>query len=397
MCAEAAGVYVHVPFCSAICPYCDFAVVRNRRSAHHGFVSALIAEVASRRDEIDGIGVVDTIYFGGGTPSVLGERHLAALLAVIDRAFDLAADTLIFFEANPEDVSAQSLAAWRALGIRVLTLGVQALDDPSLRFLGRRHTAEEARAAIEHALESGFDTVSFDLIYGLPDQSLDGWTKTLDRAAGLGSQHLSCYQLTIEPRTPFARDVESGALVVPTDSQQADYFFVAHERLAHHGFVGYEVSNLARARRHRSKHNQKYWRHVPYLGFGPSAHSFDGRTRRWNERHLSRWQRSLTTLETAIAGEETLSKEQLAIEAVLLGLRTRDGIELEDCRRRFGVDLIAGNEAHVRRQVEAGLLRYRESPSGSRVLAPTLHGMAVADSLTIEWTIDSEPSPPSSR
>lgn len=379
----AAGVYIHVPFCSAICPYCDFAVVRDQQTAHAGYVASLIAEMAARAGEIAALGPVDTIYFGGGTPSVLADADLEALLAALAEHFDLAADTVVFFEANPEDVDAQRLAAWRALGVRVLTLGVQALDDASLRFLGRRHSAAAARRAIEAALGAGFDTVSFDLIYGLPDQRPQTWARSLDAAIALAPDHLSCYQLTLEPATPFARRAARGEPMTLPERRQAGLFFLTHERLGGHGLEGYEVSNFARAAGHRSRHNQKYWRHVPYLGLGPSAHSFDGRVRRWNERHIRRWQQRLAKDGSAVAGSERLSRAQLAFESLMLGLRTRAGVDLAACRARFGVDLVAGNEARLERDTAAGLLRL----AGDQLL-PTLRGMAVADTLAGDWAID---------
>lgn len=385
---DAAGVYVHVPFCSAICPYCDFAVVRDRRSAHTSFVAALIDELMARQDEIERLGTVDTIYLGGGTPSVLGTEHLESVLGALFERLDLATECAIFLEANPEDVDARRLGTWRALGIRVLTLGVQALDDASLAFLGRRHSADQARSAVLSAVAAGFDTVSFDLIYGLPRQSAESWSRTLDQAAGLGAEHISCYQLTIESNTPFARQAAHGSLSPLPDRLQADLFFLTHQRLGEHGFEGYEVSNLARTPRHRSRHNQKYWRHLPYLGIGPSAHSFDGRVRRWNERHLHRWHRRLVEDGTAEAGRERLSDVQLATEALMLGFRTHQGVDLEACRRRFGFDLLSGNRQRVEQWLDDGLLDRRTGTDGGLRLAPSLRGMAVADSLASQWILD---------
>lgn len=379
---DAAGVYVHVPFCSDICPYCDFAVVRNRAHAHPAYVASLVAELAARADEVAALGQVDTIYFGGGTPSVLRAAALEALIEALRAHCDLADDTVLMLEANPEDIDATRLAAWRALGIGVLSLGVQSLDEASLRFLGRRHTAAQACRAIELALEAGFDTVSFDLIYGLPEQQPADWERTLEQAIALGPDHLSCYQLTLEPRTSFARQAARHAFTPLPNSRRADLFFLTHDHLGAHGFDGYEVSNFARAAHHRSRHNQKYWRHIPYLGLGPSAHSFDGCIRAWNERHVRRWQRRLAETGSGQAGSERLTGRQLALEALMLGLRTRRGVDLGATRARFCVDLMSGNQARLDRLSAEGLL----VRTGDRLCA-TLRGMAVADRLAREWTI----------
>jgi oxygen-independent coproporphyrinogen-3 oxidase len=377
-----AGLYVHVPFCSAICPYCDFAVLVGTDAKRQAFVHSLSDEISLRADEIRALGAIDTVYFGGGTPSLLPRGDLESILDAIRQTATLAADTRVFLEANPEDVDEARLTSWRALGIHTLTLGVQALDDDALRFLGRRHNAADARRAVRLALEAGFETVSFDLIYGLPGQSVQRWRRTLDQAVELGPQHLSCYQLTIEPRTFFARAVDQGTLVPVVESIQAELFRCTHEHLRAHGYSPYEVSNFARGHQHRSRHNQKYWHHVPYVGLGPSAHSFDGRSRSWNERHLARWQQRLRAGDTAIAGCETLGPHGLALEIVMLGLRTTAGIDLGHCQRRFGFDLAAGNRGRIDRWVADGLL-IRE---GDR-LRPTLSGLAVADTLASTWQL----------
>ncbi len=260
--------------------------------------------------------------------------------------------------------------------MRTLSLGVQSFDDAELRFLGRRHTGAQARAAIHAARAAGIETVSFDLIYGLPGQTAEGWRKTLAEAVALDPDHLSCYQLTVHEGTPFFVRRERGRLVEAPEPVQAELFEITHAYLADAGWPGYEVSNFARSREHRSRHNSKYWRHVPYLGLGPSAHSFDGSSRWWNERNLAAWQTRVAAGEKPIAGSEALSRDDLAFEALMLALRTTDGLNLHDFRERYGVDLATTDGETIERLTREGLL----GCAGSR-LAPTRRGLAVADSL----------------
>jgi putative oxygen-independent coproporphyrinogen III oxidase len=385
------GLYLHVPFCSAICPYCDFSVLTGGPAVRAGFVARLIEEAGLWADEPWSF---DTVYFGGGTPSALAPGELARILEAVRVAFDVRPEAWIFLEANPEDVTPESVRAWRGLGVRTLSLGVQSFAAGALAFLGRRHGPEEARRSVETAREAGFDTVSVDLIYGLPDEGPAAWRRTLEEAVRLGPDHLSCYQLTLHEGTPFGFRRDRGELAELPEPAQADLFTLTHAFLADAGYPGYEVSNFARSPEHQSRHNRKYWDHTPYLGLGPSAHSFstpppdlpprgegptprESRPRRWwNERKLGPWERRVEAGERPVAGGEELSPADLALEALMLGLRTAEGIDLARFRERYGVDLLKSNEPLVERLVGEGLLR-----DVAGALAPTLAGLAVADSL----------------
>jgi len=371
--AERAGLYVHVPFCSAICPYCDFAVRTGRPRDLERYLRALLAEVLLWSQE--GF-AFDTVYFGGGTPSLLETEALAHLLESVHEALAVETGAPVFLEANPEDVDRERLAAWREMGVRFLSLGVQTFDGAALRFLGRRHTPDQARRAAERALEAGFETVSLDLIYGLPDQGTESWRRDLENAVRLGPQHLSCYQLTVHEGTHFGRLRERGRLPESPRGAQADLFLLTHTVLEEAGLPGYEVSNFAAAPEHRSRHNEKYWTHAPYLGLGPSAHSFRGARRWWNDRDWRDWADHLDQGRRPVAGSERLDRGQLALEAFMLGMRRREGTDLVRFRERYGVDLEQRNGALFSRLEEEGLV-HRE---GDR-LVPTLHGLAVADSL----------------
>ena len=389
------GLYLHVPFCSAICPYCDFSVMHAAAPARRRFASRLEAEVALAASDWPDPRPFDTVYFGGGTPSQLAPEELGRVLGACRAHLEFATPApWIFLEANPEDVTAEACAAWRRLGVRTLSLGVQSFSDEALRFLGRHHTARQARAVVEVALAAGFDTVSIDLIFGLPGQTEEDWRRELATAVELGPQHLSCYQLTIHPGTRFGVKAKHGLLAELPEDDQATLFELTHRFLADAGFAAYEVSNFARSDAHQSRHNRKYWDHTPYLGLGPSAHSLavsEGSSpaarRWWNERGTPRWERRLAVGERPVEGQEVLSAKNLRAEALLLGLRTTAGIDLDGFRARYGVDLLAANDTLVARLVDEGRIVVRDDPKGGLRLAPTLSGLAVADGLAAAFEL----------
>ncbi len=378
--AEAAGIYLHMPYCSAICPYCDFAVRVGRRDKHPAFVDALIEEMG-----LYGATILefDTIYFGGGTPSLLAPEELACILDAIRSIFRLRADTRIFLEANPEDVSVDSLTAWLRLGIGTLSLGVQSLEAEDLEYLGRRHSAAQARRSVELALAAGFETVSVDLIYGRPGQDISAWRRSLARAVSLEPHHLSCYELTIHDKTTFGKRRARGELTELADDVKAEFFLFTHNFLNAAGYPGYEVSNFARDPSHHSRHNMKYWNHTPYLGFGPSAHSFDGRRRWWSERLLPRWQEKVSAGHRAEAGSEYLTAEQLATEALMLGLRRCAGIDMKRFHQRYGVDLGTINRLLIDVLAAQGQLEV----DADRIF-PTIKGLAIADKLASAFELE---------
>lgn len=376
---EPAGLYLHVPFCSAVCPYCDFAVQTGSAEDRARFVGSLTQEIGLWADWTL---LIDTVYFGGGTPSLLSPAQLETLLATLQRDLPLQPDARIFLEANPEDVTADRVRAWDDLGIGTVSLGVQSFDDEELRFLGRRHSAAEAATAVSRCLEAGFPTVSVDLIFGLPGQTSASWQQNLNRVVELAPQHVSCYQLTIKDGTNFARRRWQGRLDELGEDQQADLLELTHATLNAAGWQAYEVSNFARSPEHRSLHNLKYWHHAPYLGLGPSAHSFDGRRRWWNERTLCAYSQRIGGGERPVAGSENLDDADLALESLMLGLRTTVGIDLNAFRNRFHVDLLDANRKLVRASVAAGYLRLADGR-----LRPTVAGLAVADGLATRFSL----------
>jgi putative oxygen-independent coproporphyrinogen III oxidase len=362
--------------------------------ARQGFTSRLVAEVALAAPTWRDPRPFDTVYFGGGTPSQLHADELARILDACRRQLAFATPApWIFLEANPEDVTPQSCAEWRALGVRTLSLGVQSFSDEALRFLGRRHGGRQALEAVEMALAAGFDTLSIDLIFGLRGQTAEDWRLDLATAVSLQPQHLSCYQLTIHPRTRFGVMARHGQLSELPEEDQAALFDLTHRFLEDAGWPAYEVSNFARSPLHQSRHNRKYWDHTPYLGLGPSAHSLaasdaDATARRWwNERNTPRWATRVAAGERPVEAQEVLGPKELAEESLLLGLRTTAGIDLDRLKARFGVDLLALNVALVARLVAEGRIVVRAEPQGGQRLVPTLSGLAVADGLAAAFDL----------
>ncbi len=368
-----AGLYLHVPFCTRVCPYCDFAVRTGDAEKRRSYIEALLEEIDLHAGTAP---TFDTIYFGGGTPSCLEPDDLGRVVARLRARLSTVEDPWIFLEANPEDVTPRRAAAWKRIGVRTVSLGVQSFDADELAFLGRGHSPGQARDAIRVCRETGFHTVSIDLIYGLPGQTTDTWHRRLDAAIETEPDHLACYQLTIHDGTRFALLERRGELTQLQDDGQAAVFRATHEHLNAAGYAGYEVAAFAIDPGHRSRHNRKYWNHTPYLGLGPSAHSFDGSTRWWNHRTMDPWQQAIERGKKPIDNAETLSRRDLLLETLMTGLRTYRGIDTADIRRRFGTDLLATNAELVERLHANGLVKRHASR-----LIPTLDGLAVADSL----------------
>jgi len=375
------GLYVHLPFCSAICPYCDFYVLTGDTRRHHQYIRHLLEEIVLCGQSpwpsfVDSTpaGSFDTLYFGGGTPSLLRPRDLQAVRAAIDIHLPVVEKPWIGLEANPEDVTEENLAAWEEIGIHFLSLGIQSFDERALRFLGRQHEPRDCRHSVALARQSNIETLSLDLIFGLPGQSAKDWQTDLEIAADLQPDHLSCYQLTIEPGTPFGFRRAQGRLSEMARGDQADLFLLTHTWLAERGFAAYEVSNFAAAPRHRSRHNRKYWSHTPYLGLGPSAHSFASGWRWWNRRKIKPYESQIDAGERPIEGRELLTPGQLRLEHLMLGLRTPAGVDFSTFPDGSGPRLWVANRSLIDELAGAALATVQEQK-----LIPTLAGLAVAE------------------
>jgi oxygen-independent coproporphyrinogen-3 oxidase len=365
---EFPGLYIHVPFCRGKCPYCDFYSV-PALSLIDGWLAGVEQEAAQYRKQF---ALFDSLYVGGGTPSALPVEAFHRLLETLRSRFEFAADTEVTIELNPEDAKAAFFKALRSSGVNRLSFGVQSFIDGELAFLKRRHTARDARVALEKARSAGLDNISIDLMYLIPGQSEESWVRTLEEALSFEPAHLSCYQLTCEARTPFGRMKADGRIAVPDEETERRFFLLTSRFLRDHGFIHYEISNFARDEKSISRHNRKYWRHVPYLGLGPAAHSFDGKMRWWNARSVKTYCRALAAGQRPVEDSETLTVEQFRLERLYLGLRTREGVPLTDaCDGAIPVAQVASLE-------KEGLIRIQ----GDRVL-PTTEGYCVADRLSL--------------
>jgi oxygen-independent coproporphyrinogen-3 oxidase len=319
-------VYVHVPFCRRRCSYCDFSIAVRRHVPAAGYVAAVRTELAQLRRA----GVVDdrpleTVYFGGGTPSLLEPDALRTLLRDIVASTPRLDAVEVTLEANPEDVTPARAAAWRAAGVNRVSLGAQSFDDGVLAWMHRPHDAARIGAAAAALRTAGMANVSLDLIFALPPALERDWDRDLDRTLALEPAHVSLYGLTVEARTPLARWIARGAVRPTDDERYATEYLRAAERLGAAGYEFYEVSNAARPGR-RSLHNSAYWTARSYVGLGPAAHSFDGRARRWNVAPWAAYQRALAEGRSPLAHEEVLTDEQRRLEALYLGLRTEAGV-----------------------------------------------------------------------
>jgi oxygen-independent coproporphyrinogen III oxidase len=321
-------VYVHVPFCARRCSYCDFSIAVRKDVPVSEFVDAMECELRIRFAHQSQPQQIDTLYFGGGTPSHLGPDGVTRLLDMLRRWFDWSHTAEVTLEANPDDVSSHATAAWRAAGVTRISLGAQSFDDDVLKWMHRTHASEQIDRAVEIIRESAFASWSFDLIFALPASLKRDWQKDLDLALAKAPPHLSLYGLTIERGTPLAKWTERGDITAADDAAYEAQFLGAHDAATASGFEHYEVSNFAQPG-DRARHNQSYWRGVPYLGLGPSAHGFDGSTRRWNRAAYAAWHLACTEGTDPIAGSESIGAAESELERVYLGLRTNSGLELQ--------------------------------------------------------------------
>lgn len=331
--AAAAGLYVHVPFCRKKCRYCDFYSV-SRIDLQTGYLEALRQEMRLAAAAHPTL-YFDTLYLGGGTPSVLGAGGVAEIIDAARRAFSFLADTEVTVEVNPGTIDRDSLKRLRRAGVNRLNIGVQSFQDRHLAFLGRIHTASDARRALAWAHTAGFDNIGIDLIYGTPGQSPADWRLDLRQALDEGLAHLSCYSLTYEDGTPLETALTRGEFALADENRVAGMYLQALDLLAQGGLAQYETANFARSRAHRSRHNLKYWSFLPYLGLGPSAHSFIASERFWNHADIDLYIRELGQGRRPIAERDHLTREKSMIEAIYLGLRLTDGIDLLAFADRF--------------------------------------------------------------
>jgi oxygen-independent coproporphyrinogen-3 oxidase len=351
-----AGIYIHIPFCRSRCSYCDFATGAYEGALAARYVDALASEI-ERFAAPQATGEVETIYLGGGTPSLLTTAQAARILEAVHARFSVANDAEVTMEMNPGTLTLDAVREFRRLGINRASFGAQTFDDRELRRLGRQHTAADVRRTIHDLRVAGFDNVSFDLIAGLPGQTLAAWSRNLDEALALRPEHLSLYLLEVHEGTPLAEQIRRGALPGPDDDLAALMYELMIEKACTAGYEHYEISNLC-LHGYESRHNTKYWLGAPVYGFGCSAHSYDGERRRWaNERDAARYTELVEAAHTPIVETTELDERDAQSEAVFLGLRLlQRGISLSEYRSRFGTDLRQRHADDLLHLSEAGLI-----------------------------------------
>jgi oxygen-independent coproporphyrinogen-3 oxidase len=347
-----AGLYLHIPFCEHKCIYCDFYSIESMDRTGI-FVRRLKEEIVSYGAGAKGERF-STIFFGGGTPSLLEPAVIGEILDLLASTYSIEPSAEITLESNPGTVTPEKLRGYRSAGINRLSFGIQSFHDDDLRFLTRIHTSEQAIEGFKMARRAGFGNINLDFIFALPNQTMARWEKNLRQAVALAPEHISAYSLIVEPKTPLFRMVRAGRVSPLPIETEAELYEFTMEFLHAAGYEHYEVSNYARPG-FRSKHNSGYWNHSGYLGFGPSAHSFRGNRRWWNVSNLRTYCDSIGQGKLPVAGEEFLIPEQLFDEAVMLGLRG-EGLDLGQLRSRYGVDLLANNAGEIERFEGDGLM-----------------------------------------
>jgi len=374
---EPIGLYIHIPFCLRKCPYCDFYSVTDL-SLKNAFTKALAQEMRVYAAQAVS---VDTLYIGGGTPSVLTPGELEGILNEARRCFHVLPDVELTLEVNPGSVSAGSLSDYRRGGVNRINIGVQSFQDRILRFLKRIHNAADAVDCIQGARRAGYDDIGLDLIYGVPGQTAASWRSDLERAVSFRPAHLSCYMLTYEEGTPLERRRQQGRFNPLPEEQVAELFVETVAWLAQNGYVQYEISNFTKAGPggtglFPSRHNQKYWSYAPYLGLGPAAHSFLEPVRFWNPRSVKKYVSRLSAGKLGIEDSEVLTIEQQMMEAIFVGLRTVEGIRVDRFNQKFNRIFFNAFGGVLSEYEEAGLMEL-----GKNRCRLTVRGMLFLDSI----------------
>lgn len=372
------GIYIHIPFCRKRCHYCDFytltAIDQKPR-----FLEALKTETELRKAYLHST-TVQTIYLGGGTPSVLSPRELSDILDQLNRNFSIDPHAEVTLEANPDDLNREFLTDLRSIGFNRLSMGIQSFSDGDLKKMNRRHTAEQAVTAVHDAADAGFNHISIDLIYGLPGLSIDQWRKNLQRALKLPVEHISSYHLTYHEGTRFYDWLHSGRLRELPEDDSLEQFNLMMELLTEAGYEHYEISNFALNGAY-SKHNSSYWDGTSYLGLGPSAHSYNGASRQWNVASLARYTAALTAGGSYFDFEELTETEKLN-DYIITRLRTQWGISLAHIQQSFGVSFSNSVLASAGKYLSTGKLKQEGS-----ILTLTREGIMVSDKILLDLVV----------
>lgn len=369
-----AGIYLHIPFCKTRCIYCDFYTGTNELQID-AFVQALCSEALMRKNEVNE--PVKTVYFGGGTPSRLSKKHFEKIFDTIFSAFSIKPDAEVTLEANPDDLSADYICMLKELPFNRISIGTQSFNDNELKFLSRRHSAKQAIDAVQNCQANGFDNISIDLMYGLPNQTLDIWEKNLKQAVELNIQHISAYHLIYEEKTRLHSLLLQNKIQPVSDELSTEMFTTLIDSLALAGFEHYEISNFAKNGLY-SQHNTSYWKNEKYLGLGPSAHSFDGENRSWNTASLDKYIEAIQS-GNLLQETEHLTSSQKYNEFILTGLRTMWGVNLQLLKNSFGEKYYDFCIKNAQKYIDKGLLK-----TENQSLKLTREGIFISDGIMSE-------------
>jgi oxygen-independent coproporphyrinogen-3 oxidase len=366
-----AGIYVHIPFCRSKCPYCGFYSVTGDDSDVTKFYNALLQEIDLAADTKWQRRIYNSIYFGGGTPPLLGENKIGKIIQHIRHKFNITPNAEISIEANPESIDKPFLDTLLGHGVNRLTIGVQSFNDHELKLLGRIHDSSRAIEAFEKAAAAGFENIGIDLIFAIPGQTTDSWQATLNKALEMAPAHISAYGLTVEKGTPFAQKIDRGELTPVDNDTQAEMYQICYRLLTENGYSRYEVSNYAKTG-FECRHNLKYWTDQKYLGLGPSAHSYYTSYRKANYRSFDKYLDSIKKNKLPVAFKEMLTTEQKSQEKLMLGLRTASGLDFISIK-----DII--NQANLDTMIEQDYLKLENDK-----LALTDKGFLMADEIVVK-------------
>lgn len=369
------GIYIHVPFCRSKCAYCNFFSLVTEKKIY-GFVDALKREILHRKNYLAGE-KIETIYFGGGTPSLLPTNYIGEILEIVNENFDVASNPEITLEANPDTVNKEQLSALKQMGVNRISVGIQSFHDDDLKYLGRKHDSRHALQIIDDLKSVDFDKLTLDLIYGIPTLNEEKWNENLDIFFSTGISHLSAYALTIEPKTILGQKIEKGELQDVSEEETIRHYEILIERTKEHGFEHYEISNFAKEGR-RSRHNSIYWKDVKYLGLGPSAHSYDGKSRQWNVANLTQYINADFD-DGSYFEKEILTKDDKFNEYVMTGLRTSWGCDINKIASDYGASYANHFLNNVKKYLESGVMLKKIN---NYIL--TDKGMLLADGIAAE-------------
>jgi len=376
-----AGIYIHIPFCKKLCSYCDFYHVITQSDAKP-FIDALVKEAAVRKEYI-GNEIINTIYLGGGTPSVLEAEEIGAIIESITKIYTVSENCEVTIEMNPDDVTREYLLEIKKTLINRISLGIQSWRDSDLKLLNRRHDAGQAAFALEETMKSGFKNVTIDLIYGIPGLTLNDWSSNLDKSFSYGIKHLSAYHLTIEPKTVFSKMKEKGLLFEIDEEESNAQFNILIDKAESAGFVQYEISNFGKPG-YFSLHNSNYWKQIKYIGLGPSAHSFNGYSRQWNIRDVKKYIKSVNSGSVFYEKEE-LDKKTRFNEYIMTTLRTMWGIDLDYVEKIFdkeGYDYILN--------IAGKFISYGMLKQENKTLVLTNQGKMISDNVISELMLPAD-------